>query len=158
VRTEVHNPSIMTQFHWLERPSDPDIGVLSYNCTFFQEVEKEKQRVTVYRAETEYDFKIDHVFYSTSIDTCKFLSGTVESLFNRIVSQDYFRSIGIDLKCPFKKGLSFSSINNTYNDFLLPPVQNEVRFRIEKIAIGFPKKTKKWTKLYTLQIFGVVKK
>jgi hypothetical protein len=138
--------------------SDPDVGVISHDVTFLQDVEIEKQRISLFRAKNEMDFKLEHQFFSTTIDTCKFLNGMTESLFSRVVSQDFFNSLGGNLSCPFKKGLRILSTNNTYSDFLLPPVPDEMRFRIEKIGSGFIKKTKKWIKMYSFQLYAIVKK
>lgn len=159
MRTILNAPKIMTVNHWLVKPDDPDVGVISYEVKVFQEITKERQKLTVYRANSRSDTELDHVAFSTTIDTCKFLSGTIESIFSKVVNQFFFDSLTPkNLSCPYQNGLEIKSTNGTYTDFFLPPIPTEIRIRVEKAVIGLLKGEKKWTKLYTMQLYAIVKK
>lgn len=160
VKTSVHTPGIIAVDYWITNSSNLDIGVISHNATFLQDVERETQKITFFRASSDTDFNLMHSFFTIAIDTCKFFNGKseVRSLYSRMVSQDFSNSLISNATCPFKKGMNILSINNTYNDDLLPPIPNEVRVRLEKIAFGYIKKSKKLIKLYTVQLHIPVKK
>jgi hypothetical protein len=160
VKTSVHTPGIIAIDHWITNSSNLNIGVISHNASFLQDVEKETQKITLFRASSDTDFNLMLSFFTIAIDTCKFLNGKseVRSLYSRMVSQDYLNSLSSNVTCPFKKGTNVLSINNTYNDGLLPPIPKEIRVRLEKIAYGYIKKSKKLIKMYTMQLHVLVKK
>jgi Protein of unknown function (DUF1091) len=153
-----HNPEVMIQYSWIVKSSDPNVGVLSMNWSYFEEVSKERQTIKVFRSDDSSNVDLEHLYFSTTFDVCKFFSGAATNLITKVISQDFFRSLSTTVSCPYRKGFKLLSINSTYTDSLLPPVFQETRFIIELASVGLQKKTKKWIKLYTFQLQAAIKK
>lgn len=64
----------------------------------------------------------------------------------------------LDDLCPLRKGLKINGYNETFSDSYFPPTPTEVIGRSHKEVFGKIKGLKKWTKLYTQDVYFRIKK
>lgn len=77
------------------------------------------------------------MIYNSTVDMCKLLAGSVESIVMRVVAHDFFKYVkNIPEKCPFPKG-NYTIDNFTISDKYVPDAALNMITRSSHIKIVF---------------------
>jgi hypothetical protein len=120
------------------------------------EYKKIQQRYQIFRRGDNNDYS--DLMLNLNTDTCKFLKGMQLNYLMRVINENFFKSANVNnLTCPLEKGLHLIA-HTKYTDSFLPPTPYELHVKIVKEPFVITKTQKKWTRLYTMELFVRVKK
>jgi hypothetical protein len=155
-RFKVVAPELISINFSVKNSPDKQFGLLTSFCIIKETLLEEDLRIKLFRAETEYDFEVKHFMASFSINTCGLFRGVQKSYMAKLIGEDYLRSMGQNMSCPMKKGLEIFMNETKFSDEVLPPL--DIRFRVEIDSFGKVNGRKKFTKMFSLGLYGSVKK
>jgi hypothetical protein len=142
---------------WVGNTDDLEQGLVSCEHEALEEVIDLDYRYSIFKKVDSSDKNVSHQIFSFRYNTCQLLEGAKmrENFFFRLLNNT---QPATNFTCPIPKGLKFHFYNSTIGDRFLPPISVEMEVRSHKAVYGKVKKTKKWTKLFTQDIFMRIKK
>jgi hypothetical protein len=142
---------------WVFNSDDGERGFISLETEYMQEIADREERFTIYRQADASDKNITLQAFAFKYNTCKFRTGKEqrENILVRMVSE---ADQSKNETCPFPKGWKTKSYNQSFGDALFPPIPIEVNARCHIDVYGKINKMKKWTKLYSQDVFIKIKK
>jgi hypothetical protein len=142
---------------WFGNTEDNEKAWSSYDIEYMEDVLDVEDRFTIFAKADLADKEITRQIFAFKFNSCKFKTDAKmrENLLIRILKNEgkYFDDL-----CPLRKGLKIHVDNETYSDELFPPIPNEVQFRSHKEVFGKLNGMKKWTKLFTQDVYFNIKK
>jgi Protein of unknown function (DUF1091) len=101
---------------------------------------------------------LNYLIIGTTVDFCQFMSGVKKNLVVQIIGQNINTSALSHLGCPVKKGLKASVKDILISDTFLPPLREEVRFRLEVKAFSKVEGAKNFKRSYDFNLYFRIKK
>jgi hypothetical protein len=136
--------------------ADGEKCLISEDAEIYQELVDLEDRYILFLQENPTDKKIMQQKFAFKFNICKMREGPIrENTFVQMLRKDDQSSY---LRCPYPAGLKASTVNQTFDDSLLPPIPNEVHARVHREVFGKLKGAKKWLKLFTVDNFFRAKK
>jgi hypothetical protein len=121
-----------------------------------QEISDVEDRFTFFFQESSTDQNITQQKFAFKFNSCKIREGPIRE--NVLVQMLRKGAQTLDIKCPYLAGMVLSTVNQTFDDSLLPPFPNEIYARLHKETYGKLKGAKKWLKLFSEDWFLRIKK
>jgi Protein of unknown function (DUF1091) len=84
--------------------------------------------------------------------------GVRASPFTKTLMENFDTAGSKNFGCPYKTNQNYKITNLTCSDKFLPPLPVELVFRFKTTIKGLVKGKRGWTPLYSIEMFGKVKK
>jgi hypothetical protein len=158
IRYEVFARDIISINFTIRNTPDGQSGVISLFWEFKKAIMETEERLTLYKAQDERDYDLNHFMFSYTMNLCKAVRQAKKNLLSRVMAEGFFKALSSNYSCPVKKNSKYNVQNLTISDTLLPPIPTEERFRIEMNVFTKPEGQKKFTKTYKMNLFVKIKK
>lgn len=143
------------------------------SSTIFEDLGNMKQIIQLYKQASPTDTTCNQLYFQTTVDMCKTVSGILRSHFLRgfldgfLKSSDhlpgkYFFCFNVPTAvcnsrlitgCTMTKGV-YQATNFTFNDMLFKSIRNDVKFRVMFKFMAYKKDNKTLVRLYTVNAGG----
>jgi hypothetical protein len=157
VVANVHAKNVLTAKIWSVNSDDGEKGLLSLELEYFIDVLDYEDRFTVFTQTDSRDNLVTRQIFAFKFNVCKMRNGS-QPKDNILMRTIHKEPQTLSVKCPFVKGTTLNTYNQSYDDALFPPIPSEVRMRCHLESFGKLQGTKKWKKLISFDYFFRVKK
>lgn len=124
----------------------------------YAEVIREQLRLTISVPMDKNDRNYSRIVLSTPIEICMLSKVYQPTIFTRMMMNNFKNTENKFRSCPYPKNSTFKMSNLIINDDILPPMPNDLKFRVEGNTYGTTRGTKGWKFLFSYVLFGHYKK